>query len=166
MRLPVLCAAALLIALTARAVPAADRQVRTFRQVIDSRQAEYVIEVGGTLDPENLEITIENLGGEPVHDPWMTVNGHYDWFDIASMVGARSPGTAPPMRKRRWRSGSGSTGSASSARRTRELSAQPGAGDERLRLRDLRPHRRLDQGPVHRRRLEGADLGDRRPHGE
>ncbi|MEA2063145.1 MAG: transglutaminase-like domain-containing protein, partial [Gemmatimonadota bacterium] len=61
-------------------------ELKTFSRVITGPEAEYVIEVGGTLDPENVEITIENLGREPVESPRITVGGLYDWFDIHSMV--------------------------------------------------------------------------------
>jgi len=61
-------------------------EMKTFSKVISEREAEYVIDVGGTLDPENVEITVENLGDTPVRDPWITANGLYDWFDIDTMV--------------------------------------------------------------------------------
>ncbi|HUU29990.1 MAG TPA: transglutaminase domain-containing protein [archaeon] len=59
---------------------------KTFTRVITGPQDEYVIEVAGTYDPENVEITIENLGDTPVVNPRMTVNGLYDWYDISSML--------------------------------------------------------------------------------
>ncbi|HUU29992.1 MAG TPA: transglutaminase domain-containing protein [archaeon] len=61
-------------------------EVKTFSKVITGPEEEYVVEVGGTLDPENVEIVIENLGETPVADPRMTVNGLYDWYDVNSMV--------------------------------------------------------------------------------
>ncbi len=64
----------------------AKEKIKTLSKVISEHEAEYVIEVGGTLDPENVEITIENLGDTPVKDPRISVNGLYDWFDIDSMV--------------------------------------------------------------------------------
>ncbi|MPY90357.1 MAG: hypothetical protein GEU99_20850 [Luteitalea sp.] len=54
--------------------------------VVDEAEAEYTIDVGGTIDPENLEIIIENLGDTPVVNPRMTVNGLYDWYDVTSLV--------------------------------------------------------------------------------
>ncbi len=60
--------------------------------VIDKAEAEYTVEVGGTMDPENLEITIENLGDAPVVNPRLTVNGHYDWFDVKSIVAEATNG--------------------------------------------------------------------------
>ena len=68
------------------AAAAEQRQLRTFSRVITESPAEYVIEVDGTIDPENVEIAIENLGDTPVTDPRITVNGLYDWYDINSMV--------------------------------------------------------------------------------
>jgi len=61
-------------------------ELKTFSRIITQPDAEYIIEVGGTLDPENVEITIENLGDAPIKDPRITVNGRYDWFDIKSMA--------------------------------------------------------------------------------
>jgi len=60
--------------------------LKTFSQEITAPQAEYVIEVAGAMDPENVEIAFENLGDTPVVDPRLTVNGLYDWFDINSML--------------------------------------------------------------------------------
>jgi len=61
-------------------------ELKTFTQEITTAEAEYVIEVDGTLDPENVEITIENLGETPVADPRITVNGLFDWYDVNSMA--------------------------------------------------------------------------------
>ncbi len=69
------------------AAAAEEGELKTFSRVIDEAEAEYVIEVGGTLDPENVRIEIENLGDTPIKDPRITVNGDYDWYDINSMVG-------------------------------------------------------------------------------
>lgn len=61
-------------------------QNKSFSRVITTGEDEYVIEVDGTLDPENVEITIENIGGVPVVDPRISVNGKYDWFDEESIL--------------------------------------------------------------------------------
>lgn len=61
-------------------------ELKTFSRVITTQQDEYVVEVAGTMDPENVEIVIENLGDTPTVDPRITVNGLYDWFDIKSMA--------------------------------------------------------------------------------
>ena len=68
------------------AAAAEKNELRTFSRVITEDQAEYEIEVGGTIDPENVEIKIENLGDTPVIDPRITVNGLYDWYDVNSLV--------------------------------------------------------------------------------
>jgi hypothetical protein len=60
--------------------------VKTYSIVVTKPEAEYTIEVGGTIDPENVEIDIENLGDQPVVNPRMTVNGLYDWYDVKSLV--------------------------------------------------------------------------------
>lgn len=61
-------------------------KAREFSIVIDKPEAEYTVETGGTMDPENLEITIENLSDGPVVNPRLTVNGLYDWYDAQSLA--------------------------------------------------------------------------------
>ncbi len=61
-------------------------ELKTHSQVVSAGDQEYVIEVGGTIDPENVEIVIENLGDTPVVNPRITANGLYDWYDIESMA--------------------------------------------------------------------------------
>ena len=53
---------------------------------LDKPEARYTVEVGGTIDPENVEIVIENVGETAVADPRMTVNGRYDWHDVDAIV--------------------------------------------------------------------------------
>lgn len=65
---------------------AAEPEARQFSIVIDKAEAEYTVETAGTMDPENVEITIENLGETPVVNPRMTVNGLYDWYDAKSLA--------------------------------------------------------------------------------
>jgi hypothetical protein len=78
--------AAFVAVFTVAAQPLRAGEVKTFTQEITGPQAEYTIEVGGALDPENVEIKFENLGDTPVKDPRMTVNGIYDWYDINTMA--------------------------------------------------------------------------------
>jgi len=59
---------------------------REFSIVIDKPEAEYTVDVGGTIEPENLGITIENVGDASAINPRMTVNGLYDWYDVKSIV--------------------------------------------------------------------------------
>ena len=61
-------------------------ELKTFSKVLTVSEAEYVVEVGGTLDPENVGITVENLGQSAVESPRITVNSEYDWYDVNSMV--------------------------------------------------------------------------------
>ncbi|MFH1070967.1 MAG: transglutaminase-like domain-containing protein [Candidatus Glassbacteria bacterium] len=65
---------------------AATGELRTHTQIVTAGDIEYAIEVAGTIDPENVEIRIENLGDTPVVDPRLTANGLYDWFDVASLA--------------------------------------------------------------------------------
>jgi hypothetical protein len=47
---------------------------------------EYVVEVEGTIDPENVAINLDNIGPVPVVNPRISVNDRYDWYDVNSMV--------------------------------------------------------------------------------
>ena len=60
--------------------------IKEYSIVVTKPEAEYTIDVQGTMDPENVEIDIENLGDQPVVNPRMTVNGDYDWYDVKSLV--------------------------------------------------------------------------------
>ena len=62
------------------------QNAKEYSIVVDKPEIEYTVDVGGTMDPENLEITFENLGSTPVVNPRMTVNGLYDWYDAKSMA--------------------------------------------------------------------------------
>jgi hypothetical protein len=64
----------------------ADDRTKQFSVVIDKAEAEYTIDVGGTVDPENVEISIENAGDAAVVNPRISVNGLYDWYDAKSMA--------------------------------------------------------------------------------
>jgi hypothetical protein len=75
-----------LVALASFLSSAAQPETREFSIVIDKPQSEYTVEVGGTIDPENLEIIFENVGETAVANPRMTVNGLYDWYDVKSIV--------------------------------------------------------------------------------
>jgi len=83
LRIPLALAAMLFI--TGRILGAPDG-TKEHSMVITNSQAEYTIEVNGQMDPENVEVTIENLGDRPVVNPRMTVNGLYDWYDVNSML--------------------------------------------------------------------------------
>ena len=63
-----------------------DRGVKQFSVIVDKPEVEYTIDVGGTIDPENVEITIENLGDAAVVNPRISANGLYDWYDAKSMA--------------------------------------------------------------------------------
>jgi len=71
--------------LCATAAPGAG-ELKTFSKVVSTPEEKFTVEVSGTIDPENVEIKIENLGETPVVDPRISVNGLYDWYDINSMV--------------------------------------------------------------------------------
>jgi hypothetical protein len=48
--------------------------IREFSVVVEKPEFEYSVDVGGAMDPENIEIAIENLGDTLVVNPRMTVN--------------------------------------------------------------------------------------------
>jgi len=60
--------------------------VKTHTEIIRSSQHSFEIQVAGTIDPENLEITIENAGDAAVKNPRVTVNGKYNWYNLESML--------------------------------------------------------------------------------
>lgn len=63
-----------------------------YSRVITAGDYTYQIEVGGTRDPVNETIIIENLGDEPIVNPRITVDGRFDWFDIRSMAAEATRG--------------------------------------------------------------------------
>jgi len=71
-------------ALALLAQPAPD--IKTHTETIRSASHTFQIDVGGTIDPENLEIIIENQGDVPVKNPRITVNGKYNWYTLAGLV--------------------------------------------------------------------------------
>ena len=57
-----------------------------YSQIVTVGDYTYEIEVGGTRDPVNETIIIENLGSTPLLNPRITVGGRFDWFDIQAMA--------------------------------------------------------------------------------
>ena len=64
----------------------ADDHVRTHTEIVRASSHTFEIDVGGTLDPENLEITLDNAGDVPVSNPRITVNGRYDWYTLKGLL--------------------------------------------------------------------------------
>jgi hypothetical protein len=60
--------------------------IKEHTEIIKSGEHTFEIETSGTIDPENLEITIENVGPVPVKNPRITVNGKYNWYTLENMV--------------------------------------------------------------------------------
>ena len=81
-RLP---AAIFIIGLVA-SLAAAQEGAKEFSIVVDQPEAQFTIQVGGSMDPENLEVTLENAGDTPVVNPRLAVNGSFDWFDAKSLA--------------------------------------------------------------------------------
>ncbi len=61
-------------------------QEKEYSQIITVNDYTYEIVVGGSLDPVNKKIIIENLGDSPLINPRVTVNDQYDWFDTKSIA--------------------------------------------------------------------------------
>ena len=59
---------------------------KEYTRIVKSAQETFEIEVGGTVDPENLEITIENVGDVLVENPRITVNGKYNWYTLEDLA--------------------------------------------------------------------------------
>ncbi|MBN2289873.1 MAG: transglutaminase domain-containing protein, partial [Candidatus Glassbacteria bacterium] len=90
------------LAVSAFPAPAAGQesgQLREHTEIITTADKTFEIEVSGTLDPENLEITVENIGDTPVKDPRITVNGRYDWYTLADLVAEITAGCTTEKEK-------------------------------------------------------------------
>ena len=74
-------------------------ELKTFSQVITTGEAEFNIETQGTLDPENVEITIENIGETAVVNPRVTANGRYNWYTVEDMAAEITRGCASEQEK-------------------------------------------------------------------
>jgi len=59
---------------------------REFSVEVTSDSAAYTVTVGGTRDPANEYIVIENIGDVPVENPRISVNGKYNWYSIDTML--------------------------------------------------------------------------------
>ncbi|MFH0757506.1 MAG: hypothetical protein V2B15_09480 [Bacteroidota bacterium] len=66
-------------------VVTASGQLKEYSQIITVNDYTYEIEVGGSRNPVNESIIIENLGSAPLVNPRITVNGLYDWFDTDAL---------------------------------------------------------------------------------
>ncbi|MBI4903016.1 MAG: hypothetical protein HY820_05230 [Acidobacteria bacterium] len=74
-------------------------EIRTRTETIRSGEHAFTIDVGGTIDPENVEITIENSGETAVRNPRITVNGKYNWYTVEGLVGEITAGRATAEEK-------------------------------------------------------------------
>ena len=66
--------------------PSSADRVRERSELIRSADHSFIIDVGGTLDPENIEIAIENTGSVPAVNPRITVNGRYNWYTLEGLT--------------------------------------------------------------------------------
>ncbi len=62
-------------------------KIKEHTELITTDSKIFEIEVAGTIDPENIEITIENAGDTPVKNPRITVNGRYNWYTLSDLAG-------------------------------------------------------------------------------
>ena len=89
----------LLFSFHAGSLPANNGDVREHTELVRNASHSFVIDVGGTLDPENIEITIENTGGVPVVKPRIKVNGKYNFYTLEDMVAEITAGCATDEEK-------------------------------------------------------------------
>ncbi len=80
-------------------LPVSEALAERYSQVITVGDYTYEIEVGGTRDPVNETIIIENLGRQPLVNPRITVNGRHDWFDVPAMAAEVTRGCATDEEK-------------------------------------------------------------------
>jgi hypothetical protein len=88
-----------ILGLGAAALAAAGQEIKEFSVVIDRPEAEYTVRAGGTIEPENLAIILENTGETAVVNPRMTVNGLYDWYDVDAIVAEATRGATTDEEK-------------------------------------------------------------------
>jgi len=74
-------------------------QIREHTELISTSSKTFVIEVGGTIDPKNIEITIENVGDVPVVNPRITVNGKYNWYTLEDLAAEITAGCTTEKEK-------------------------------------------------------------------
>jgi len=73
--------------------------LKEYARIVKSAQEAFEIQLGGTVDPENLEITIENVGGTPVENPRLTVNGRYNWYTLEDLAAEITEGCTSEKEK-------------------------------------------------------------------
>jgi hypothetical protein len=79
--------------------PVKPGELREHTELVSTDSKTFEIEVGGTIHPENIEITIENVGDVPVYNPRITVNGKYNWYTLKDMAEEITVGCATEKEK-------------------------------------------------------------------
>ncbi len=97
--MPTIVLLSCLTLLPALAEQSVDGELKEFSIVVGQAGASFEIEVGGTAQPENVEITVENIGEVEVANPRITVNGRYDWYTLESMVAGITAGCVSEKEK-------------------------------------------------------------------
>jgi len=82
-------------ALAAREDPA----VKQYSITVSGAEKTFEIEVGGTVDPENIEILVENVGTTAVENPRLTVNSKYNWYTLEDLVAEITAGCSSEQEK-------------------------------------------------------------------
>ncbi|MFC2123854.1 hypothetical protein ACFLU5_03495 [Bacteroidota bacterium] len=62
------------------------KDLKVYSKTITSDLESYKINIAGTLQPENLELVIENTGDENIVNPRITINDKWNWSTIESIV--------------------------------------------------------------------------------
>ena len=73
--------------------------VKHHEEIITDGDKTFEIVVDGTMDPENIEIVIENVGEVPVVNPRLTVNGKYGWSTVEEMAAEITAGCTTEKEK-------------------------------------------------------------------
>jgi len=73
--------------------------VKEYSRIVKTTQETFEIEVGGSVDPENMEIKIENVGESLVKNPRITVNGKYDWCTLEDLAAEVTEGCTTEKEK-------------------------------------------------------------------
>ena len=79
--------------------PTTPGEIKQHTELVSTSSRTFEIEVGGTTHPENIVITIENVGDVPVNNPRITVNGKYNWYTLEDLAGEITAGCVTEKEK-------------------------------------------------------------------
>ena len=68
----------------------------TVFEITDSSPRDFACCVGGSVEPDNLEIGLANLGSRTVRAPWITCDANFDFFSCETLLSQILPANASP----------------------------------------------------------------------